>query len=205
MSVYGTCSRRFAKVRQEFERNFTERGEVGASVCVQVRGETEVDLWGGDAIPATGTAGAVPWQSDTVGKRLVVHEGGHRAVRSPAHRPRPARPERAGQQLLAGVRGELRQGQSPGPAAPQPLVSCARNSLTKYDEGFDPASQHRPRSEALDYGNELEARDTSAAPQKSVGGSRRLEELGVVGPAEGLGGQVVGLDESDDLVGEVLA
>jgi CubicO group peptidase (beta-lactamase class C family) len=67
MSVYGTCSRRFAKVRQEFERNFTERGEVGASVCVKVRGDTEVDLWGGDAVPATGTAAAVPWQSGTIG------------------------------------------------------------------------------------------------------------------------------------------
>src|SRR5665811_1965513 len=37
------------------------------------------------------------------------------------------------------------------------------------------------------------------------GGLRRLEELGVVGPAEGLGGPVVDLDELEDLVGEVLA
>src|SRR5664280_99060 len=37
------------------------------------------------------------------------------------------------------------------------------------------------------------------------GGLRRLEELGVVGPAEGLGGPVVDLDELEDLVGKVLA
>src|SRR5664280_138764 len=37
------------------------------------------------------------------------------------------------------------------------------------------------------------------------GGLRRLEELGVVGPAEGLGGPVVDLDELENLVGKVLA
>src|SRR5665811_211196 len=37
------------------------------------------------------------------------------------------------------------------------------------------------------------------------GGLRRLEELGVVGPAEGFGGPVVDLDELENLVGKVLA
>src|SRR2546423_4253965 len=63
MAVEGTHDPRFAQVREEFERNFAERGEVGASVCVIVDGETVVDLWGGTADPATGR----PWERDTVG------------------------------------------------------------------------------------------------------------------------------------------
>jgi CubicO group peptidase (beta-lactamase class C family) len=59
----GTCDARFGRVRSEFERNFAERGDVGASVCVIVDGATVVDLWGGVANPATGTA----WQRDTIG------------------------------------------------------------------------------------------------------------------------------------------
>jgi len=58
----GTCDRRFAEVREEFERNFAERGELGASVCITVDGETAVDLWGGVADPATQR----PWSSDTL-------------------------------------------------------------------------------------------------------------------------------------------
>jgi CubicO group peptidase (beta-lactamase class C family) len=53
--VNGVCEPKFARVREEFERNFAERGEVGASVCVMVDGEPVVDLWGGDG-----------WERDTV-------------------------------------------------------------------------------------------------------------------------------------------
>ncbi len=63
MAITGECQSRFALVREEFERNFAERGEVGASVCVTVDGETVVDLWGGVADPATGRA----WERDTIG------------------------------------------------------------------------------------------------------------------------------------------
>jgi CubicO group peptidase (beta-lactamase class C family) len=45
--VSGRCEPEFARVRDEFERNFAERGEIGASVCVMVDGEPVVDLWGG--------------------------------------------------------------------------------------------------------------------------------------------------------------
>lgn len=37
----------FAAVREAFERNFVEHGEVGAAVCVMVDGRSVVDLWGG--------------------------------------------------------------------------------------------------------------------------------------------------------------
>lgn len=59
MTVEGSCADGFAEVRAEFERNFAERGEVGAGVHVTVDGETVVDLWGGDA-------GGRPWTEDTI-------------------------------------------------------------------------------------------------------------------------------------------
>ncbi len=62
MSVRGTCEQRFAEVEAELERNLAERGEVGASVCVTVDGETVVDLWGGTADPDSGS----PWGDDTL-------------------------------------------------------------------------------------------------------------------------------------------
>jgi CubicO group peptidase (beta-lactamase class C family) len=63
MTVHGTCEPRFTAVRDEFERNFAERGEVGASVCVTVDGEPVVDVWGGSADPGAGR----PWERDTIG------------------------------------------------------------------------------------------------------------------------------------------
>ncbi len=62
-AVQGTAGPRFAAVREELERNFAERGEVGASVCLTVDGETVVDLWGGVADPET----RAPWTRDTIG------------------------------------------------------------------------------------------------------------------------------------------
>lgn len=63
MTVRGTCDPRFELVHAAFERNFAARGEVGASVCVTIDGETVVDLWGGTADPATGQQ----WERDTIG------------------------------------------------------------------------------------------------------------------------------------------
>jgi CubicO group peptidase (beta-lactamase class C family) len=63
VDVAGTCAGTFHRVREEFERNFAARGEVGAAVCVTVDGQTVVDLWGGLADPATQR----PWQRDTIG------------------------------------------------------------------------------------------------------------------------------------------
>ena len=63
MVVEGVCDARFQGVREEFERNFAERGEVGASVCVMIEGRTVVDLWGGLADRHAGG----PWERDTLG------------------------------------------------------------------------------------------------------------------------------------------
>ncbi|NEC19207.1 serine hydrolase [Streptomyces parvus] len=60
--IHGHCDDRFAGVRDAFEENFTERGELGAAVTVLVDGATVVDLWGGWADEAR----TRPWQRDTL-------------------------------------------------------------------------------------------------------------------------------------------
>jgi CubicO group peptidase (beta-lactamase class C family) len=45
--VGGWCDARFANLRAEFETNFTERGELGAALCVTLDGIVVADLWGG--------------------------------------------------------------------------------------------------------------------------------------------------------------
>ena len=62
MDIGGHCDDRFAEVGEEFERNFAQRGEVGASVAVTVEGETVVDLWGGH----TDVDRATAWEKDTL-------------------------------------------------------------------------------------------------------------------------------------------
>ncbi len=60
--INGFCDAGFERVATEFERNFQERGEIGASVCVTLEGEKVVDLWGGMARPASND----PWTEDTL-------------------------------------------------------------------------------------------------------------------------------------------
>jgi CubicO group peptidase (beta-lactamase class C family) len=50
------------EVRAAFERNFAERGEIGAAVTAFVRGEKVVDLWGGHRTPD----GDELWNEDTM-------------------------------------------------------------------------------------------------------------------------------------------
>jgi CubicO group peptidase (beta-lactamase class C family) len=60
--IEGFCDERFRAVAAEFERNFRDRGEIGASLCVNVAGKTMVDLWGGMARRRDQT----PWKRDTL-------------------------------------------------------------------------------------------------------------------------------------------
>ncbi len=60
--IHGTFDERFAPVREAFEANFRERGDVGACVAVSLEGEPVVDLWGG----FRDRAGTMPWQQDTI-------------------------------------------------------------------------------------------------------------------------------------------
>jgi CubicO group peptidase (beta-lactamase class C family) len=58
----GWVAEGFEEVRAEFERNFLERGEIGAAVAAYWRGEKVVDLWGGRRTPG----GDEPWNEDTM-------------------------------------------------------------------------------------------------------------------------------------------
>lgn len=60
--VRGHCDARFTAVREAFEENFRERGELGAAVAVTVGGRTVVDLWGGWADAARSR----PWERNTL-------------------------------------------------------------------------------------------------------------------------------------------
>ena len=52
----------FEAVRQEFERNFVDRRELGAACAAYVGGEKVVDLWGGVRDARDGS----PWEEDTL-------------------------------------------------------------------------------------------------------------------------------------------
>lgn len=60
--VKGVVAPGFEAVRTEFERNFTDRGEIGAAVAAYWHGEKVVDLWGGRRMPE----GDAPWNEDTM-------------------------------------------------------------------------------------------------------------------------------------------
>lgn len=62
MEIHGIYDERFAEVRELFERNFSEEGDVGASFAVTVEGEFVVDIWAGHADKAR----TRPWQEDTI-------------------------------------------------------------------------------------------------------------------------------------------
>lgn len=61
-SIGGFVAKGFEEVRTEFERNFAERGEIGAAVAAYHRGAKVVDLWGGYRTPQRDA----PWNEDTM-------------------------------------------------------------------------------------------------------------------------------------------
>ena len=61
-AIAGFVAPDFQRVREQFERNFTERGELGAAFAVIRDGELVVDLWGGLADRTAGRA----WERDTL-------------------------------------------------------------------------------------------------------------------------------------------
>jgi CubicO group peptidase (beta-lactamase class C family) len=62
IQVGGRVAPGFEEVQREFERNFVERGEIGAAVSAYWRGEKVVDLWGGRRRPQ----GDALWNEDTM-------------------------------------------------------------------------------------------------------------------------------------------
>jgi CubicO group peptidase (beta-lactamase class C family) len=61
--VTGRCAPEFSVVCDTFVDNFRQRDEVGASVCVNIGGETVVDLWGGRIADEPTAA---QWNDDTI-------------------------------------------------------------------------------------------------------------------------------------------
>lgn len=61
-AIQGFADPRFEALARAFSANFTERGEVGASLCLVVDGKPVVDLWGG----ALDREDLRPWREDAV-------------------------------------------------------------------------------------------------------------------------------------------
>lgn len=61
-AIEGTCSDRYAAVREAFADNLSSSQDIGASVAIVVEGELVVDLWGG-YFDATYTR---PWARHTI-------------------------------------------------------------------------------------------------------------------------------------------
>ena len=62
VEVHGNCDERFGAVRDLFEQNFTDLGDIGASFAATVDGEFVVDIWGGHADKAKTRS----WAEDTI-------------------------------------------------------------------------------------------------------------------------------------------
>jgi CubicO group peptidase (beta-lactamase class C family) len=69
--IEGHCDPRFGAVRDEFAANFSQRGELGAAVCVVVDGVTVADLWGGRRDARDGA----PWTASTLVNVFSVGKG----------------------------------------------------------------------------------------------------------------------------------
>ena len=60
--IAGSCDTRFTPVREAFESNFREHGELGAAVTLTVKGRVVVDIWAGWMDAARTRA----WERDTL-------------------------------------------------------------------------------------------------------------------------------------------
>src|SRR5258706_15304198 len=60
--VQGTCSNRFEPVRAALAERLASGNELGASIVINVGGETVADMWGGFRDEAR----TVPWTKDTI-------------------------------------------------------------------------------------------------------------------------------------------
>ena len=69
--ISGTCTTRFSQLKDEFAKNFADRDELGASVCVIVEGETEVDLYGGTKNSTPGDL----WDPNTITRVFSCTKG----------------------------------------------------------------------------------------------------------------------------------
>lgn len=71
IELHGDCDLRFAPLRDAFARNWSDHGEVGASLCVVERGRIVVDLWAG----WTDESRSRPWRRDTIANVYSTTKG----------------------------------------------------------------------------------------------------------------------------------
>ena len=107
--VHGSCDDRFRAVREALEQHLDD-DELGASIAVDLDGETVVDLWGGYRDEARTT----PWTEDTIVNVWSTTKTRAVARGADARRPGGAGRRRPGRRLLAGV---LREGEEGRPGA----------------------------------------------------------------------------------------
>jgi len=62
IEVQGTCAERFEPVRAALADKLASGDELGASIAIDIDGETVVDIWGGFRDEAR----AIPWTRDTI-------------------------------------------------------------------------------------------------------------------------------------------
>ena len=89
--IDGVVDSGYERVRDAFARNFDERDEVGAAVCVYVDGRPVVDLWGG---VADATTGCIVKRDDTVVLVYSSTKGVTSVCANLLVEARPARPRR---------------------------------------------------------------------------------------------------------------
>ena len=69
--IHGTCDAAYHAVRDAFQNNFIEHGEIGASVFITVNGVKVVDLWGGFSNPEKTSI----WQEDQLVNAFSIGKG----------------------------------------------------------------------------------------------------------------------------------
>ena len=120
--IGGWCDPRLDAVRTEFERNFRERGETGAAVCVTIDGAVVADLWGG----WTDAQQRRPWAPDTLVNVFSVGKGAAGGVPGPARRASACLTRTPGDAVLAGVRRSGKERGYRSPAAQPSGRACRR-------------------------------------------------------------------------------
>ena len=71
VEIEGTCDPAFSMVEAAFRENFRLRDEVGAAVCIRIKGRTVADLWGGHCDAAR----TRPWHRNTLVNAYSVGKG----------------------------------------------------------------------------------------------------------------------------------
>ena len=80
-TILGSVQPGFEPVRNEFENNFSRRGELGAACTIYHRGQKVVDLWGGYRCHQSGER----WTEDTISLAFSVTKGMAAAAMVVAH------------------------------------------------------------------------------------------------------------------------